>query len=182
MGTRDSFCSYCGTAFAQATYPRTCASCGVEIWANPVPVAVVLAQVVDGYRTGLLVVRRGIPPAIGKLALVGGFIEEHESWQHAGAREVREETGATVDPAALEPMWFASSDPRPNRVLMFAIAPPMPVSALPAFAANHEASERGLIYGPGGLADVFAFPTHVEAARRYFAERNVTGPHGFAAR
>jgi len=78
MGTRDSFCSYCGTAFAQATYPRTCASCGVEIWANPVPVAVVLAQIVDGYRTGLLVVRRAIPPAIGKLALVGGFIEEHE--------------------------------------------------------------------------------------------------------
>jgi len=183
MATRDSFCSYCGTAFAPPlAYPRTCGSCGVEIWANPVPVAVVLAQVVDGYRTGLLVVRRAIPPAVGKLALVGGFIEEHETWQQAGAREVREETAAHIEPATLEPMWYASSDPRPNRVLLFALAPAMPVSSLPPFTANTESSERGLIYGPGGLEDVFAFPTHIEAARRYFSERDVTGPHGFAAR
>jgi ADP-ribose pyrophosphatase YjhB (NUDIX family) len=180
---RDTYCSYCGTRFPEPLeYPRTCPACHTQIWANPIPVAVVLVQIVDGDRTGLLVVRRAIPPEVGKLALVGGFIEEHESWQHGGAREVREETGVIVDPAALEPHWFASSDPRPNRVLLFSVARPQPASALPSFVHDAEASERGVIYGPGGLDEVFAFSTHVEAARRYFAAHGVTGPHGFTPR
>ena len=180
---RDTYCSYCGARFAEPlAYPRTCAACGTQIWANPIPVTVVLVQIVDGDRTGLLVVRRAIPPQIGKLGLVGGFLEEHESWQHGGAREVREETGVIVDPAELTPHWFASSAPRPNRVLLFSLAPPQPASALPPFLPDHESSERGVIYGPGGLEQVFAFDTHVEAARRYFAARGVNGAHDFTAR
>ncbi len=179
----NAFCHFCGTRFAEPLrYPRTCTGCKAQIWANPIPVAVVLVQVVDGDRTGLLVVRRAIPPQIGKLALVGGFIEEHESWQHGGAREVREETGVHVDPQALEPHWYASSDPRPNRVLLFSVAPPQPVTALPPFTHDTESSERGLIYGPGGLEDIFAFPTHIEAAQRYFAARGINTPHGFVPR
>jgi ADP-ribose pyrophosphatase YjhB (NUDIX family) len=186
-GARDTFCSYCGTKYPEratgaAEYPRTCPGCSVTVWANPIPVSVVLAQIVDGDRTGLLVVRRAIPPGTGKLALVGGFLEEHETWQQGGAREVMEETGVTVDPAALVPLWFTSTEPRPNRVLLFSVAPPQPAAALPAFAADPEASERGVIFGPDGLDDVFAFSLHIEAARRYFAARGVTGPHAFAAR
>jgi 8-oxo-dGTP pyrophosphatase MutT (NUDIX family) len=180
---RDTFCSFCGTKYAEPlAYPRTCPGCSTPIWANPIPVCVVLVQVTDGDRTGLLVVRRAIPPQIGKLALVGGFLEEHESWQAGGAREVREETGVTIEPGALVPMWYASSSPKPNRLLLFSLAPPQPVSGLPPFAADTEASERGLVYGPDGLEDVFAFSLHVEAARRYFTERRVSGPHGFVAR
>src|SRR2546429_8072573 len=95
---RDTFCSYCGTKYVEPlSYPRTCGSCKTPVWANPIPVAVVLAPIVDGARTGLLVVRRAIPPAIGKLALVGGVIEDHESLQHAAAREVRGGTGGAND-------------------------------------------------------------------------------------
>jgi ADP-ribose pyrophosphatase YjhB (NUDIX family) len=180
---RDACCSYCGTRFPEPLrYPRTCPACSVQIWANPIPVSVVLVQIVDGDRTGLLVIRRAIPPAVGKLALVGGFLEEHESWQHGGAREVREETGVTVDPAQLAPHWFTSSEPNPNRVLLFGLAPPQPASALPPFQGEDESSERGVIYGPGGLDEVFAFSTHVEAARRYFASHGLTNPHGFTPR
>jgi ADP-ribose pyrophosphatase YjhB (NUDIX family) len=182
-GIRDTFCSYCGTRYpTPAAYPRTCASCGVTIWANPIPVAVVLVPITDGDRTGLLVVRRAIPPGVGQLALVGGFLEEHEAWQVGGAREVREETGVIVDPATLQPLWFASSEPRPDRVLLFAVAPPQPADALPAFAPDGEASARGVIFGPGGLDDVFAFSLHAEAARRYFAARGEVAAHGFTAR
>jgi len=178
---RDTYCSYCGASFAGATgYPRTCAGCNTQIWANPIPVSVVLVPVEAAGRTGLLVVRRAIPPQIGKLALVGGFLEEHESWQVGGAREVREEAGVEVDPATLEPLWFASSEPRPNRLLLFSVARPLAASALPPFTASHEASERGLVFGPDGLADVLAFPLHVEAARRFFVDRGITGPHDFA--
>lgn len=183
---RDTFCSFCGTKYPEPlSYPRACSACGTQVWANPIPVAVVLAQITDADdtgRTGLLVIRRAIPPAIGKLALVGGFVEEHESWQHGAAREVREETGALVDPEQLEPMWYASSAPKPNRVLLFSIAPPMSARALAPFTSDLEASERGVIFGPAGLEDVFAFSLHVEAARRYFAQRGITGPHDFVAR
>lgn len=183
MPVRDTFCSYCGTKYPEPlAYPRTCPGCTTQVWANPIPVSVVLVPViVDASRTGLLVVRRAIEPKLGKLAIVGGFLEEHESYQQGGAREVREETGAEIDVSSIVPLWFSSTVPRPNRVLLFSTVKPIAVSALPPFHRDHETSERGLVFGPGGLEDVFAFDLHVEAARRYYAERGITGAHAFAA-
>ncbi len=40
---------------------------------------------------------------------------------------------------------------------------------------------RGLVFGPDGLSEVFAFPLHVEAAQRYFGASGITGSHAFAA-
>lgn len=151
------------------------------VWANPIPVAVVLVQVEYAGRTGLLVVRRAIQPQLGKLGIVGGFVEEHETWQHGAAREVREETGLEIDPAQIEPMYYASSSPKPNRILMFSLSPKIPASSLPPFTPSSETSERGLVFGPDGLDEVFAFSLHVEAARRYFADRKISGPHDFQA-
>jgi ADP-ribose pyrophosphatase YjhB (NUDIX family) len=181
---RDTFCSYCGTRFADATaYPRMCTACGAQTWANPIPVAVVLLPVIDGARTGLLVVRRAIPP-VGKLALVGGFVEDHESWQACAARELHEEAGVAIDPATLEPLWYASSEPRPDRVLLFALAPAIDASALPPFAPGAEASQRGVWFGAGatgGPDDELGFPLHAQAARRYFARAGSRGS-GFVPR
>lgn len=171
---RDAFCGYCGKAFdAPSSYPRTCVGCQATIWANPIPVSVVLVPVTFEGRTGLLVVRRAIQPGEGKLALVGGFLEEHETWAEGAAREVREETGALVDAGRLEPFWFASTSPHPNRVLLFSIAPPIDGSALGPFVPNAETRERGLVFGPEGLAELVAFPLHFEAARRFFAARGI---------
>jgi ADP-ribose pyrophosphatase YjhB (NUDIX family) len=164
----NSFCGYCGTAFADTrAYPRRCTKCNVETWANPVPVAVALVPIVVDGETGLLVVRRAIPP-VGKLALVGGFCEDHEPWQACAARELREEANVVVEPASLQPLWFSSTEPKPNRVLLFGVAPPIDAAALPAFQPNSEASERAVVFGPGDAGDALAFPLHAEAARRYF--------------
>jgi len=172
----NAHCHFCGTGLGTGPYPRTCSGCGAQIWANPIPVAVALVPLAGG----LLAIRRAIPPGVGKLALPGGFVEEHETWQHGCAREVREETGIVIDPASLAPLWYTSTEPRPNRVLLFAVsAPPLEV---PAFQSDSETSERGVIHGPGGLDDVFAFSLHAEAARRYFATLGSTGAHGFTAR
>jgi ADP-ribose pyrophosphatase YjhB (NUDIX family) len=146
------------------------------VWANPIPVSVVLVPVVSGGRTGLLVVRRGIEPGRGKLAIVGGFLEEHETWQEGGAREVREETGVKIDASSLSPFWFTSTEPRPNRVLLFSIAADVEAAHLAPFEPNTETLERGLVFGPDGLDEAFAFPLHAEAARRFFAERGLDGP------
>lgn len=181
--TPNAFCHFCGTQFPEPlAYPRACSGCKAQIWANPIPVCVALVPIVDASATGLLVIRRAIPPAIGKLALVGGFLEEHEDWQVGCAREVREETALELDPRSLEPFWYASSSPKPNRVLLFAIAPELPASALPRFVADRESSERGLIYGAGGLDEDFAFSSHIEAAKRYFAARGIERHHAFAPR
>jgi ADP-ribose pyrophosphatase YjhB (NUDIX family) len=183
---KDSYCSYCGTAMPapsgperEPRYPRTCPHCATTVWSNPIPVAVVLQPVVKGDRTGLLVVRRGIEPRRGLLALVGGFVEDHETVQEGGAREVREETNVKVAPERLRPFGFTSTDPRPNRVLLFLAGDPIEVGELGAFAANPETLERGLVFGPARLAEVFAFPLHLEAAKRWFAERGAEGPHDY---
>src|SRR5690242_7398215 len=99
MYKKNSHCSYCGAAFDEdQPWPRLCANCGHRSYLNPAPVSVVLVPVDDG----LLVVRRGIMPRQGMLALPGGFINAGESWQEAGAREVREETGVELEPATIE--------------------------------------------------------------------------------
>ncbi len=175
---RDTFCSFCGTAYTPPLqYPRTCNHCKTSVWANPIPVSVVLVPVLAEGRTGLLVVRRGIQPGKDKLALVGGFLEEHETWAQGGTRELLEETGVKVDASQLTPFWFTSTEPRPNRVLLFSLAPPMERAALGTFQANPETTERGVVFGPEGLDAVFAFPLHVQAARRFFAAKNITGAH-----
>ena len=179
----NTFCSHCGTRYADAkTYPRTCVNreCKAQTWANPIPVSVLLAPVrVEDGRTGLLVVRRAIAPRQGFLALVGGFLEEHETYQAGGAREAMEEANVPIDPAGVEPFWFTSTEPQPNRVLLFSTAGPVDAATLPPFGPSAESSERGVIFGPGGLGDVFAFPLHVRAVERYFAAKGVAGAHDY---
>ena len=179
---RDTFCSYCGAGYSTTDgYPRTCGACSTTVWANPLPVSVVLVPVRHEGREGLLVIRRGIEPGKGKLALVGGFLEEHETWQAGGVREVKEECGVIVDPASVTPFWFTSTEPRPNRVLLFSIAAPLEAGSFAPYAPDTETLERGAVFGPGGLADVFSFPLHVEAARRFFVERGVDGEHAYVS-
>lgn len=179
MKTRDTFCSYCGERYRGSAYPRTCSSCSTQVWANPIPVSIVLVPVVRSGQTGLLVVRRAIEPRKNLLALVGGFLEEHETWAEGGAREIREETNVAVDAAALTPFWFASTEPKPNRVLLFSLAPPLDVATLGPYQRNAETSERGLVFGPAGLEEVFAFPLHADAARRFFATLSITSGHDY---
>ena len=167
------YCAQCGSKFNDSRpedRTRSCATCSVQVWANPVPVAIVLLPVRHEKGLGLLVVKRGIEPGKGKWALVGGFLEEHESWAEGGARELFEETGARVDAATLTPFWYTSSAPRPNRVLLFSTAPAIDATALDAFTPDHETLERGLVFSAEASTEghAFAFPLHVEAVRRFF--------------
>ena len=117
---------------------------------NPLPVAVMLVPV-DG---GLLVVRRGITPGLGELALPGGYIGLGETWQEAGAREVWEETGLRLDPAEIQRFHGAQragghgADLRPRRAAT--------ATDLPPFEPNTESTERLVIPAPTPLA----FPLH----------------------
>ena len=161
MHKRNSHCSWCGTAFPEgAGWPRTCSGCKNESYLNPIPVTVVLLPVDDG----LLLIRRGIEPKKGHLALPGGFVNFGESWQEAGAREVLEETGLTVTAAELEEFRVLST---PGQVLVFALAKARTQASLPLLVPNSEVTEMLISKAPQELA--FAFHTQVMA--EYFERR-----------
>ena len=165
MFKKNSHCSYCGAAFAaEQPWPRLCASCGNTTYVNPLPVAVVLLPVDDG----LLLVRRAIPPHVGKLALPGGYINLGESWQAAGARELLEETGVAIDPAELRD--FRALSAPDGTVLIFGLARPRASSELPAFVLSDEASECVI----GRAGDEIAFELHRQAIEQFFG----AGPPG----
>ncbi len=107
-------------------------------------------------------------------------MEAHETWAEGGVRELREETGVVVDAATLTPFWFTSTEPRPNRVLLFSTAPPVAVAALAPLVANAETQERGVVFGPQGLDEVFAFFTSTSPPPAATSPPgNVDGDHAF---
>lgn len=160
MPRRDAHCSFCGRAFpGDAGWPRTCAGCRNTSYKNPTPVAVLLQPVDDG----LLVIRRGIPPHIGALALPGGFVNWGETWQQAAARELFEETHVRVAPEAVK-LFDVHTSETSGHLLVFGVAEPLRSADLPPFVATNETTERLIVPGPVELC----FPLHALAMRRFF--------------
>lgn len=154
----NAYCSFCGTPFTpDALWPRVCPGCGNITYRNPLPVCVVLVPIQDSDRRGVLAVRRAIPPRLGELALPGGFINYGETWQEAGAREVFEETGLTLDPAEIRECRVSSAPD--NTLIIFGLAHPRASASLPPFNPNNESSERIVLDRPVRLA--FSLHTHM---------------------
>ncbi|MCX6046047.1 MAG: NUDIX domain-containing protein [Chloroflexi bacterium] len=159
---KNSHCSYCGQPFvAEQAWPRRCANCNNVTFVNPLPVAVLLLPVDDG----VLVVRRGIQPRLGQLALPGGYIELGEAWQAAAARELYEEAGITVDPQTIHEFRVRSAPD--GTVLIFGLAPKRHAADLPPFVPTSEASERVILAEPAELA----FSLHTEVVQAFFAQK-----------
>ncbi len=159
----NSHCSFCGQPFApDQAWPRTCAHCQNISFLNSIPVTVVLIPV----DAGLLLIRRGVEPFRGHLALPGGYVDFGETWQQAGAREVFEETGLEIDPAAIR-LVDVYSPPEGDVVIVFGRVPPLTAAALPPFEPSIEATERRVATEPVELA----FPIHTALMRRFFEGR-----------
>lgn len=159
---RHSHCSWCGLRYEDPAWPRTCSRCGNTAWLNPTPVAVLIVPVDDG----VLLVRRGIEPRRGELALPGGYIAFGESWQQGAARELFEETGVVVDPEGVRELMVRSPQ-QGNVVLIIGVSAPVTERELPPFAANDETTERVITRG----AIELAFPLHTLALARFFEGR-----------
>jgi ADP-ribose pyrophosphatase YjhB (NUDIX family) len=164
MYRQHSFCSYCGRPFSERNqgWPRVCEYCHSTTYRNPLPVVLVVQPVDDG----LLVIRRAAAPRKGQLALPGGFIEIHETWQHAAARELQEETGVIINPAEIVDFGVRSTND--GYLLVFGMGPPLRSRSLPEFGLSRESSERLVVNQPVELA----FPLHTEAVARFFARRS----------
>lgn len=96
MNAAYRYCPRCRAPLARSMedgHPRLkCPQCGWCHYDNPLPS---VAAFVRDDRGGLLLVKRGTEPGRGKWALPSGFIEQHETPEHACLRELREETGVT---------------------------------------------------------------------------------------
>jgi ADP-ribose pyrophosphatase YjhB (NUDIX family) len=150
---RFSHCPHCGHRFPEGVgWPRRCSSCAQVSYRNPVPVAVLVVPVED---LGVLMVRRVEPPR--GLALPSGYIEHGERWQDAAARELAEETGVRVDPAALRELKVCSGED--DTLLVFATAPAVSRADLAAFSASAEVSELVVVAAP---RDDVVFPLDAE--------------------
>lgn len=163
MYRQHAHCSFCGRPFLDGQrWPRICGHCGSTTYRNPLPVALTLQPVDDG----LLVIRRAAAPRLGQLALPGGFIEMNETWQHACARELREEAGVTVAPELITD--FGTRSTPDGYLLVFGLGPALRAADLPPFRPNREAATRVVISAPAELA----FPLHTEMVQQFFARRS----------
>ena len=159
MYEKNSHCSFCGARISSKHLaPWRCSVCGNTTYLNPIPVAVVLLPVADG----IIVIRRNTEPQKGTLTLPGGYIDLGETWQEAGKRELREETGIEVANSDLS--LYDVMNGLDGTLVVFGLATKQPLACLKPFASA-ETQEVVLIEKPIELG----FSMHTRVVRRYFA-------------
>ena len=72
---------------------QTCPECGWVVYVDPK----VAAGVIVTLNQELVLLKRGIPPSIGKWVFPGGYVDAGEPTQEAAAREAFEEVGLKVE-------------------------------------------------------------------------------------
>jgi 8-oxo-dGTP diphosphatase len=88
------FCPFCAARLGPLVGGcQPCPGCGRPFYHNAAPCSAVLVE--DGGR--VLLARRAIDPGAGLWDVPGGFCEPEETPEECAVRELREETGATIE-------------------------------------------------------------------------------------
>jgi ADP-ribose pyrophosphatase YjhB (NUDIX family) len=99
-----NFCSRCGARLRIGLIPGedrerlACDACGTITYVNPRMVVTAIPVTEAGE---IVLLRRGIEPALGSWAQPGGFLEVDETVNQAAIRETYEETGLIVEPGEI---------------------------------------------------------------------------------
>lgn len=97
------FCPLCGGSLVLRNIKEgepnrlVCTGCGGVLYLDPKVAACAIVEI-EGK---ILMVRRAIPPAVGKWVIPGGFVDAGESVPDAAVRETSEEAGLDVEPGPL---------------------------------------------------------------------------------
>ena len=106
-----NYCQRCGEGLSETqiegrTRPH-CPACGYVVYLDPKVAAVVLVHQ-DGK---LLLVKRGVEPAMGEWAFPSGYVDRGEVVEDAARREVKEETGLDVELDGFVGMYSLAGNP-----------------------------------------------------------------------
>ena len=111
MPGQINYCQSCGHRMGQREIEHklrpSCPSCGYVAFVDP-KVATVAIVPMDGK---LVLVRRGIEPALGAWAFPSGYVDRGEVLEEAAAREVSEETGLDVRVTGLVGVYSEAGNP-----------------------------------------------------------------------
>ena len=91
------FCERCGGGLSwivvEGKDHQACGNCGWVLYVDPK----VAAGVILALNGELVLIKRGIPPSIGKWVFPGGYVDAGEPTKAAAAREALEEIGLEVE-------------------------------------------------------------------------------------
>lgn len=180
MLVRGAFCDACGhpTTPASANHPSKCRACKTVHYANPIPVVIVV-QPVRLYTggTSIVLVRRSIAPAKGRLILPGGYMEQNGDWRVCAQKELAQEAGIHVALESLTQLWWRSP-PEKHLLLLFCIGTMIYEKQLPEFCPLP--NEEGVIETSGRVlatsSEDIPWSTHREAFEAGFARFTSGGP------
>jgi ADP-ribose pyrophosphatase YjhB (NUDIX family) len=161
-----TYCPHCRTEmtdrFVFGRQRRVCPECDFIHFVDPKVGAGVLAEK-DGK---VLLVRRGVAPAMGTWCLPSGFVEQDEDPAEAAIRECLEETGLEVRVTELLEVTQYGNDQRGSGIIILYRAQVVGGEPRP----GDDASQVGL-FGPDELPDDIAFASNREALIRWRDEK-----------
>lgn len=162
------YCSYCAgpltLKMVEGRERKTCSSCGVTHYENPVPAACVV--LVDE-RQRILLTLRNVEPRKGFWCLPGGFIELGETPENAAIRELEEETGLK---GRIHMLLGVAADPHPDYDTVL-ITSYLVKTFSGQLIAGDDVSEAGF-YEHNKLPEI-AFRSHHHFIRHYFSSYSI---------
>ena len=133
-----------------------CEKCSFIFYQDPKVVAGTICTL-DG---GVVLLRRGIEPAMGKWVFPGGYVDRGESTTEAAVRETREESNLEVATRSLLGVYSYSGSPN---VIIVYVAEVVGGT----LAAGDESTEAGTFPLAAIPWDDLAFPSTVEALKDF---------------
>ena len=111
MSNEINFCESCGgrlvSTMIDGMSHLSCSECGRRIFLDPKVAAVVLVSI----DRRLVMVKRGVEPALGSWSFPSGFVDRGEAVEDGAIREVKEETGLDVRTEGLIGVYSQTGSP-----------------------------------------------------------------------
>lgn len=168
-----AYCPRCGAAYGSQDFDPAevvlhCGACRYDFYQNSIPSATGVVPC-KGQPSRVLLIRRGTPPAVGKLALPGGILRYGEAAADGARREVREETHLDLGVERLLCSTLVDYEYRGMRVAILELAFQMTPAELLQTGTSAEAIDVGFYEVGEALRepDKLAFPEQVAALRAY---------------
>lgn len=160
------FCSECGSPVSLQPVAGdnrerfVCSGCGKTHYQSPNVLVAVYVCVGEK----MLWIKRGTPPAVGKWAMPGGFVENDETPEVAASRELKEETRLVVAPKQMNLVSVSSILNMAQTHLVFRCH----LDEIPETACTEEAMECAWYCEDDMPWKELAFPTIEPHVRQMF--------------